>query len=290
MKAHPGTAFSRATKEGSVKFATVRTGDVSGMLVLTVEKNLSHDLRLDTDVMLEAMVAALKDLTSRTGYRVSLVVCETVHPADVSCIPGGRVIFGDSWFQDRLGGATFDVPYDAFFQPNPSAFDELLRWCTKQLSPLPASSTLYDLYCGSGTLSKLFSSAFPGRFQEIVGFEFIASAADTAARAHESALLPAKFHALDLNQPGALHLNADNALVVCDPPRPGLSDEVKRALMEASDRIPHILYISCNPDSQIRDLAHLSSAYAPVSAAIADCYPQTPHLEQAVLLSKREPV
>lgn len=93
------------------------------------------------------------------------------------------------------------------------------------------------------------------------------------------------FTAMDLNKPTEGFFSDSHRLALIDPPRAGMSRRLLKGLAKAE--VPLLLYVSCNPTSQLRDLEVLSEKYRPLSACIVDCFPHTPHLEQAVLLEKR---
>ena len=94
--------------------------------------------------------------------------------------------------------------------------------------------------------------------------------------------MQASFEAVDLNQPGNLELNSD--LLIADPPRAGLSPALCQEIAHTKPA-KYMIYISCNPETQLRDLEILSQSYIPRTAILADCFPYTSHMEQAILLT-----
>ncbi len=296
LAAHPETGFRRAADEddagdpcGPLKYATIRTGPSSGVLVLTIVPELA-----ESGTGGDAYAKFIEDLRARLPEAISdasIVECHVDRKNEQSCVPGGRVLMGSAGYLESLGGVEFQVPYDSFFQPNPPAFDLLLGWCREALrEPIGESESpgpLLDLYCGAGVLSAVFTSFFPDAFNGIRGYEFTESAVARAPENLGHFKGAMDFRAMDLNKPeeGILSEGESPRLVIMDPPRAGISPKLAAHITTARPS-PWILYISCNPDSQLRDLKELEDAYRPVSACIADCYPQTPHLEQAVLLRR----
>jgi tRNA (uracil-5-)-methyltransferase len=311
-----GAAYLREDHSGALKYITVRQGVASGAIVLTVHgpaRNLPAYLAF-RDALRGELEAARTDAASPL-FEYSLVetATETVE-SEISNPPGGTVLLGRDGFRESLGGLEFDVPYDAFFQPNPPAFDRLLEatrpWIDEELGrpndlqSLRAAgaagtadqqdrqdgeNALVDLYSGAGVLSAVVAGWFPGVFTRVRGYESVASAVERAPANFQSVGITdpiVDFQTVDLLAPPADFLNGAARLIVLDPPRAGLSPAVREALIQRRPA-PAMLYISCNPYSQMRDLEELAPAYEIKRAVLADCFPHTPHLEQAVWLTRR---
>lgn len=294
-----GVAYDRSDHSGVLKYITIRQGDRSGVIVLTIhgparESSVYHSFR---DRLKQELANIREDEVSAL-YDYSLVesATETVE-AEVSNPPGGQVLLGRDSFREQLGDLGFDVPYDAFFQPNPPAFDRLLAavrpWIEAELGGSESradENLLVDLYSGAGVLSAIIAGWFPGIFGRIRGYESTASAVERAPANFQGAGITDSvidFQTVDLLTPPANFLSDPARLIVLDPPRVGLSPAVRQALIEHCPA-PTMLYISCNPYSQLRDLEELAPAYQVKHAVLSDCFPHTPHLEQAVWLERRD--
>ncbi|MCB1307616.1 MAG: class I SAM-dependent RNA methyltransferase [Leptospiraceae bacterium] len=288
---------------GVLKYITIRSGAESGVVIFTIEPNASNYARERYGLF----VADYKKILKNEFPEFSLVECDCAAPADLSVTSNGRVLLGQGAYTERLGGREFQVPYDAFFQPNPAAFDLLLKWCRERLADVLDSSahsssgapdqpaaTLLDLFCGAGVLSAILTDFFPHSFQRVIGMESVPSAVERASQNFAHFMGEAQFHCVDLFQPDDKQRellrtalgNPNLELVVMDPPRAGLG-KVVCDLIRAESRAPYILYISCNPESQFRDLEQMDDAYEVIAAQPVDCYPHNAHLEQAVLLQRR---
>jgi len=274
-QSYPDASFDRTNATGVLKYATLRTG-LSSCVVLTIETGRENDERYAT------FLAELKNLLPAD---CSIIEAATTSPSDVSCPPGGRVLRGKAGFTERLAGIDFEVAYDAFFQPNPQAFDQLISWCleTTERHAIKEGGGLLDLYCGAGVLSSIWTSRLPGLFSGVRGFDITESAIVSASSNLKHFQGPVDFRAIDLASPGSLEIGND--FVIADPARGGLSPALRKILI--ANPVSTFLYISCNPEGQARDLKELSAAYRISEARIFDCYPQTPHLEQAVFLVAR---
>jgi 23S rRNA (uracil-5-)-methyltransferase RumA len=268
LQRHPA-GFVRATGSGVLKYCTIRTGSIHSVLVLTYEMGRQDDPVYRS--FIEELIQALPDSWSLVGV-------PTTAPSDVSCPAGGTALRGEPFFRERLGGIEFAVDYDAFFQPNPAAFELILDFA-RQHAPAGAAARLVDLYCGAGVLSSIWTSWFSA--EEILGLEVTASAVHRAPENLQHFKGNARFLACDLQNRLPEELRPTD-LVICDPPRAGLSPAVRKAILEGKPQ--HLLYVSCNPDSQVKDLREIAAGYRIRAAAIVDCYPQAGHLEQAVWL------
>ena len=194
-------------------------------------------------------------------------------------------------YKEKLGGVDFSVPFSSFFQPSPRIFDLLLQWCFTHLSFDTDNLQLLDLYCGMGVLSAIFIAKYPNLFEQILGYDSNPAAIREAQSSFSHLLsttahLKASFSELDLHE-GLPPLENPHAptIAIIDPPRAGMHKKILSFLLENSS-IKTLIYISCNPASQLEDLKALHSAYTPKFSCIVDCYPHTRHLETAVILHR----
>jgi 23S rRNA (uracil1939-C5)-methyltransferase len=188
---------------------------------------------------------------------------------------------GETKLKEDIGGKTFVYPWDAFFQNNIPMFERALRDMAEALIP---GKSLLDLYAGVGTIGISLSAHVPSvQCVEIVdsAAQIIRTNAEGNRAENVAALrLPAE------RSPVTLLASCPNVIV--DPPRAGLHPKVIAAILEALPR--RLIYLSCNPETQARDYARLSSAYRIEKIIGYDFYPQTPHLESLLVLSVRSPV
>jgi 23S rRNA (uracil1939-C5)-methyltransferase len=180
-----------------------------------------------------------------------------------------------------VGSNSFKVSGKSFFQSNRFLVEKLANWCSDELK----GDTLLDLFGGVG----LFSSFHHKNFKETTLVEIDKKMANEAND---------HFRANDMKNCKAVAMSSEryfsdiqpfsfDALIV-DPPRDGLSKDVRNGIVKLSPK--QILYISCNPTTQARDLDFLvnSKRYKIVKTAIFDMYPNSYHMESAVLLQRDE--
>ncbi len=168
----------------------------------------------------------------------------------------------------------------SFFQTNTAIATALYATATEWVDEL-APKRVIDLYCGVGGFA--LHLAAPDR--HVTGIEISADAIASAERSRDDAALPGRidFAVGDATAPEHAALLGDADLVVVNPPRRGLGTDLARRLEESG--APHVLYSSCNPETLARDLADLPS-YQMVRARLFDMFPQTPHAEVLVLLTR----
>jgi 23S rRNA (uracil1939-C5)-methyltransferase len=185
---------------------------------------------------------------------------------------------GETWLRDRLGGVELGYPYDGFFQTNVPMFEQIL---TRIVAAVPDGATLVDLYGGVGTIGL----AAAHKCRHVTGVE-IAAASVEAALANAGRGGFSNYEAVAVAagalDPGVL---ADANCVVVDPPRAGLERRTVEAILKAAPA--RIIYLSCNPATQARDLLLLAPDYTSGAVTGFDLYPGTLHLESLVILEHK---
>lgn len=184
---------------------------------------------------------------------------------------------GEPQLIERLGGLDLAYPYDGFFQTNPGMFEQALK---QILEAIPAGCKLIDLYGGVGAIGL----AAAATAQTVTGIEIkptsvewaTANADRNGIRNYTGVCAPAE--RLD----AGLLKGAD--CVVVDPPRAGLHGRVIDDLLEAAPA--RIIYLSCNPATQARDVMLLAGAYSASGVTGFDFYPGTLHVESLVVLDR----
>ncbi|MBO3103422.1 23S rRNA (uracil(747)-C(5))-methyltransferase RlmC [Cellulomonas fengjieae] len=178
----------------------------------------------------------------------------------------------------RVNGIDLHLRPQSFFQTNTEVAAALYRHATSWVEEL-APASVWDLYCGVGGFA--LHVAAPGR--EVVGIETSVEAIASATQsASARGLSGVRFAAGDATQ-FALAAESAPELVIVNPPRRGIGDELSRWLEDSDVR--HVVYSSCNAASLARDLAMMPSL-RPRRAQVLDMFPQTPHYEVLTLLER----
>lgn len=183
---------------------------------------------------------------------------------------------------EDVGGVRFEFQAGDFFQNNPFILPGFVAHAVREAAASGARR-LVDAYCGSG----LFAISAACEFQEVVGVEISESAVKKAAHnADLNGLANCRFHAADAAAIFAsIEGGGADTVVIIDPPRAGCSEDFLRQLFVFAPR--RVVYISCNPATQMRDLALFTDAgFGLLSVQPFDLFPQTRHLECVMTLEK----
>ncbi len=189
---------------------------------------------------------------------------------------------GNEFISEKMGDLKFRIGPKSFFQTNTSQAKKLYD-ITMNFADLKGSEIVYDLYTGTGTLA-LYASH---KAKKVVGIEIIEEAiTDAKKNAEINRIKNAKFVAGDikllLKDDFILH-NGKPDVVILDPPRAGIHKDVLKVLKNSQPN--KIVYISCNPASQARDVGMLSDKYKVVKIQPVDMFPHTYHIENVALLT-----
>lgn len=188
-----------------------------------------------------------------------------------------RVYHGTGTIRDKIGSATYQISANSFFQSNTLQAERLYTVAT-EFAELRTDDILWDLYCGTGTIS-LFAASM---VEQVLGIELVEAAiADAEANARSNGIANVQFVASDLKRaltsPDFLAEHPRPSVMIIDPPRSGMHTEVIRQIIQLAPE--RIAYISCNPATQARDVELLSEAYELLDLQPVDMFPQTFHIE-----------
>jgi 23S rRNA (uracil1939-C5)-methyltransferase len=191
------------------------------------------------------------------------------------------VYSGKGYVVEKLEKFSFKIGPKSFFQTN-TAQAERLYQTVRSLADLNGTETIYDLYCGTGSIGIFLSD----QAKKVIGIELIPEA---IADANENALLNQIHHAAfftgdvtEICDHTFFETHGRPDLIVSDPPRAGMSDKLIVKLLEIAAE--KIIYVSCNPATQARDLNLLSEKYQISAVQPVDMFPHTLHIENVTAL------
>ncbi len=192
--------------------------------------------------------------------------------------------YGDSGLIEKLGGTLYKIGPKSFFQTNSTQAFTLYN-LAKEMAALQPGDNVYDLYCGVGSIGIFMAD----QCKQIVGIEQISEAiTDAKANAELNGFTNTHFVTGQVEmilEPGFIAKYGKPDVILTDPPRPGMHPAVITHLLAAApDRI---VYVSCNPATQARDLKMLSGDYNLISAIPVDMFPHTHHIECIALLKRK---
>ncbi|MGM9738501.1 MAG: 23S rRNA (uracil(1939)-C(5))-methyltransferase RlmD [Candidatus Cryptobacteroides sp.] len=200
--------------------------------------------------------------------------------ADQECI----LYKGADAIWEEMEGLRFKIGPKSFYQTNSRQAYKLYS-AARELAALTGNEVVYDLYTGTGTIAQFVSS----KVSKVIGIEYVKEAIDDARiNAEANGIDNCTFFAGDMKDV----LTADFIkghgrpdVMIIDPPRAGMHPDVVKVILEAEPE--RIVYVSCNPASQARDLALLADKYTITAVQPVDMFPQTMHVENVCALVRK---
>ncbi|MEW6469888.1 MAG: 23S rRNA (uracil(1939)-C(5))-methyltransferase RlmD [Bacteroidota bacterium] len=226
----------------------------------------------------EALLGHLADsfpqITS-LNYVINPKKNDTISDLEIICYRGDDAIY------EEMEGLRFRIGPKSFYQTNPEQAYELYR-ITREFAGLSGEETVYDLYTGTGTIANFIAR----QARKVVGMEYVPAAIEDARiNSKLNNIDNTVFFAGDIKDLLSADLVGQQGrpdVIITDPPRAGMHGDVTRKIMEIAPA--RIVYVSCNPATQARDLATLSEKYRITGLQPVDMFPQTAHVENVALL------
>jgi len=191
---------------------------------------------------------------------------------------------GTPFIYEVMEDLRFKVGPKSFYQTNTHQAYELYK-VARNFAALTSKELVYDLYTGTGTIANFVAS----RAKQVIGIEYVPEAiADAKENARLNKLENTLFYAGDMKDiltPAFINEHGQPDVIITDPPRAGMHADVVETILLAAPR--RIVYVSCNPATQARDLQLLSSAYRVCAVQPVDMFPHTHHVENVVLLEMK---
>lgn len=192
---------------------------------------------------------------------------------------------GADHLTEEMEGLKFRIGPKSFCQTNTGQALQLYL-VARDFAGLTGKEIVYDLYTGTGTIANFVASSA----LKVVGIEYVEDAVkDALANSEMNNIKNTVFFAGDIKEILSEHfmeLNGHPDVIITDPPRAGMHEEVVKTILSAAPS--KIVYISCNPSTQARDILLLSTKYNVVRIQPIDMFPHTHHVENVVLLSRKD--
>ena len=256
---------------------TASTGEV--MVILQVAEDRPEELK----AMLNELIKAFPEITS-LNYVINQKRNETFNDLEVVNSHGRPYIIEKMKRPDGSGDISFRIGPKSFYQTNSKQAETLYR-IAYDFAGLTGRETVYDLYTGTGTIANYIAHSA----EKVVGVEYVEAAVEDArVNSQENGILNTSFHAGDMKDlltESFMDRHGYPDVVITDPPRAGMHDDVIRMLLKAAPE--RIVYVSCNPATQARDVAQLAEKYELEAIHPVDMFPHTHHVENVALLVKR---
>ena len=275
---HQLTFFDLRAQTGLLRNMMVRTSATGEVMLLLQFCIRSAEEEQQSRDLLAHIHETFPEVTSLLWVN-NLKCNDTIGDLEVHTYAGTDFIY------ETMENLRFKVGPKSFYQTNTEQAYELYK-VARHFAGLTGSELVYDLYTGTGTIANFVAH----QARQVIGIEYVPEAIEDAKEnARINGLDNTLFYAGDmkdiLNRDFIDHHGRPD-VIITDPPRAGMHTDVVNTILFASPR--RIVYVSCNPATQARDLALLDSQYRVVAVQPVDMFPQTHHVENVVLLEKRE--
>ncbi|MBF1529242.1 MAG: 23S rRNA (uracil(1939)-C(5))-methyltransferase RlmD [Prevotella salivae] len=191
---------------------------------------------------------------------------------------------GTDFIYETMEDLKFKVGPKSFYQTNTDQAYHL--YCVaRSFAQLTGSELVYDLYTGTGTIANFVAH----QAKQVIGIEYVPEAIEDAKEnSHVNGINNTLFYAGDMKDiltDDFIQGHGQPDVIITDPPRAGMHADVVKVILNASPK--HIVYVSCNPATQARDLQLMDADYKVAAVQPVDMFPHTPHVENVVLLERR---
>jgi 23S rRNA (uracil1939-C5)-methyltransferase len=272
--AHNLSFYDLRNRTGWLRNMIVRTSTTGELMVIMV---LGGENESDRRLLLDHLRETFPQITSLT-YVINEKVNDTITDLDVITYSGNDYIF------EEMEGLKFKIGPKSFYQTNSRQAYELYK-VVRNFAGLTGAELVYDLYTGTGTIANFVAS----QAQKAIGIEYVPEAiADAKVNSGINGISNTEFFAGDMKDilnEAFINEHGKPDIIITDPPRAGMHNDVIDAMLFASPQ--RIVYVSCNPATQARDLSLLDAAYEVKAVQPVDMFPHTHHVENVVLLEKR---
>lgn len=266
--------FNPRTQSGLLRTLMIRTSSTGEIMVLI---QFADDDAAARDLLLGHLSIKFPEISSLL-YVINRKKNDTLYDQDIHCY------YGKDHIWEAMEDLKFRINAKSFYQTNSDQAYELYK-VAREFAGLKGDETVYDLYTGTGTIA-LFIARSAGK---VVGIEVVPEAISAAkSNAEVNGITNAEFIAGDmrvaLNDTIVKQHGVPDVLIT-DPPREGMHKDVVGQILKMAP--PRIVYVSCNSATQARDLELMKEDYEILKVQPVDMFPQTHHVENVVLLEKR---
>lgn len=266
--------YDLRAQHGFMRTLMIRIASTGEVMVVAVTG--SDDVAA-IESMLNALNAQFPEITS-LHYVINLKVNDSI--ADQNVIH----FSGKPYIEEEMEGLKFRVGPKSFYQTNSLQAYELYK-VVRDFAELKGNELVYDLYTGTGTIANFVSS----RANHVIGIEYVKEAIDDAIiNSEANGITNTEFYAGDMKDVLTDEFIAGHGhpdVMIVDPPRAGMHQDVVDVILRARPKC--IVYVSCNPATQARDLQLLDGAYRVIAVQPVDMFPHTHHVENVVKLTLR---
>ena len=266
------TFFDMIQQVGLLRNLIIRTSSTGETMVIV---QFGEDDQEGIQRVMGFLAKRFPEITSLL-YIINLKKNETFHDQDI------HTFMGRDYIIERMEDLEFRVGPKSFYQTNSKQAYELYK-VAREFAGLTGNEVVFDLYTGTGTIANFVAK----KAKQVIGIEYVEAAIEDAKlNASVNGLENTLFYAGDMKDilnDGFIAEHAAPDVIITDPPRAGMHEDVVKMLLKLES--PKIVYVSCNPATQARDVALLGEKYQVDKIQPVDMFPQTYHVENVVLLT-----
>lgn len=266
--------FDLRTQEGFLRNLIIRTSTTNDLMVIVA---FHHEDKTARENLLQHIAGKFPQITSLL-YIINPKRNDTIFDLEV------HIFKGKDYILEEMEGLKFKIGTKSFYQTNSEQAYELYK-VARELADLKGNEIVYDLYTGTGTIANFIAR----KSKKVIGIEHIPEAIENAKENSKiNNIDNTSFFSGDIKETltnAFIQENGKPNVIITDPPRVGMHEDVVKKLLEIEAE--KIVYISCNPSTQARDLQILDTKYKVMKVQPVDMFPHTHHVENVVLLVKK---
>lgn len=271
---HDLTFFDLRNQEGFLRTLMIRTTSTGELMVILVFFHEDKDVQ---NALLQHIADKFPQITSLL-YIINSKANDTITDQEVLVFKGNECIY------EEMEGLKFKIGPKSFYQTNSGQAYELYK-ITRKFAQLTGNELVYDLYTGTGTIANFVAH----QARQVIGIEYVPEAIEDAfVNSELNNINNTLFYAGDMKDilnAAFIEKHGKPEVIITDPPRAGMHEDVINAILFAEPQ--RIVYVSCNPATQARDLSLLDRNYKVVAVQPVDMFPHTHHVENVVLLERK---
>jgi len=266
--------FNTRQQTGLLRTLMIRTTSIGEIMVLI---QFFKDEKTKRELLLDFLSEEFPQITS-LQYVINEKANDTIYDQEVICYEGRDHIF------EEMEGLKFKINAKSFYQTNSNQAYELYK-ITREFADLSGNELVYDLYTGTGTIAQFVAK----QAKHVVGVEAIPDAITAAKEnAQLNNIANVEFYVGDMKKvfnTEFIKTHGQPDVIITDPPRDGMHKDVVQQILNIAPN--KVVYVSCNSATQARDLALMDVLYKVTKTQAVDMFPQTHHVENVVLLERR---
>ena len=272
--AHDLTFYHVRSHEGLLRNVIIRTTSTGELMVIVIFGHESDEVL----PLMQHLAEKFPEITS-LQYVINTKLNDSITDLEVILYKGNPCIM------EKMEGLSFKIGPVSFYQTNSEQAYNLYK-IARNFAQITPEDVVYDLYTGTGTIANFVAASA----KKVVGIEYVESAIEDAKEnstlnnIHNTTFVAGDMAKVLTSEFVKKHGRPD--IVITDPPRAGMHTSVIEQLLEVEPQ--RIVYVSCNPATQARDITLLAEKYKVIAVQPVDMFPQTQHVENVVLLERLE--